>query len=211
MTENQTEGSLSKRLLNVQMKLNAPKSNRNSFGNYDYRSAEDILEAVKPLLQEEGLLLIINDELVNIGDRYYVKARAQVVSADSNEVVAISAEAYAREAEDKKGMDSAQVTGATSSYARKYALNGLFAIDDAKDADTDEHHKQVDNTPTYQPSNTVVLARAKKKINETLEAQGYNTAAAKMAFIELVLEHSTISDLNEADSVMDALENQEAA
>lgn len=125
----------------VQLELKAPKGQRNSFGNYDYRSAEDILEAVKPLLNDNGLTLIVDDSIELIGDRYYVKATATVFNGAGETV---SSNAYAREADDKKGMDSAQVTGATSSYARKYALNGLFAIDDAKDADTDEHKKQSD-------------------------------------------------------------------
>lgn len=123
-----------KNILNkIQQELKAPKSQRNTFGNYNYRSCEDILEAVKPLLGEATL--IINDEIVVIGDRYYVKATATLKN-DKEEFTAI---AYAREALDKKGMDASQITGATSSYARKYALNGLFLIDDTKDADTKDN------------------------------------------------------------------------
>lgn len=133
----------------VQLELKAPKGQRNSFGNYDYRSAEDILEAVKPVLAANGLTLVITDAIELIGERYYVKATAVVTNENGDYVDAV---AYAREAEDKKGMDSAQVTGATSSYARKYALNGLFAIDDSKDADTDEH-KQVSDSRTSTTSN----------------------------------------------------------
>lgn len=119
------------KLLNkIQQELKVPKNQRNNFGNYNYRSCEDILEAVKPLL--EDAVLTINDEIVNIGDRYYVKATAIL----QTNIKSISATAYAREPIIKKGMDEAQITGATSSYARKYALNGLFAIDDTKDADT---------------------------------------------------------------------------
>ena len=118
----------------IQAKLNAPKNQTNKFGGYDYRSCEDVLQAVKPLLAENHAVLRLNDELVLIGDRYYVKATATIdVNGES-----VSATAYAREADAKKGMDASQVTGATSSYARKYALNGLFCIDDNKDADTDE-------------------------------------------------------------------------
>ncbi|MHA0506731.1 ERF family protein [Enterobacter sp. HNGD-822] len=124
------------RLADIQAHLNAPKNQYNSFGKYKYRSCEDILEGVKPLLK--GLFLSISDEIVLIGDRYYVKATATITDGENIH----SASAMAREEENKKGMDAAQVTGATSSYARKYCLNGLFGIDDAKDADTDEHKNQ---------------------------------------------------------------------
>jgi len=124
---------LNKKLAAIQKELKAPKSQFNSFGNYNYRSCEDILEAVKPLLGD--ISLTISDEVVNIGDRYYVKAHATIDDGDHF----ISAIAYAREPESKKGMDESQITGATSSYARKYALNGLFAIDDTKDADTQDN------------------------------------------------------------------------
>ena len=124
-------------LMAVQSKLKAPKGQKNTFGNYSYRSAEDILEAVKPLLKVNGLYLNISDEVVLIGDRYYVKATVTAVDIATGE--AASSTAFAREAAEKKGMDASQVTGATSSYARKYALNALFGIDDTKDADTDEY------------------------------------------------------------------------
>ena len=124
-------------LMAVQSELKAPKGQKNTFGNYSYRSAEDILEAVKPLLKENGLYLNIADTVELIGDRYYIKATVKVVDIATGE--SESSTAYAREQADKKGMDVAQVTGATSSYARKYALNALFGIDDTKDADTDEY------------------------------------------------------------------------
>jgi len=127
------------RLAEIQRTLNAPKGQYNSFGKYHYRSCEDILEGVKPLLN--GLFLSISDEIVLIGDRYYVKATASITDGETTH----SASAMAREAVDKKGMDDAQITGATSSYARKYCLNGLFGIDDSKDADTDEHKNQQNN------------------------------------------------------------------
>lgn len=120
-----------KELINIQSELKAPKSQYNSFGKYQYRNAEDILEAVKPLLKKNNCHLTITDEIILIGDRYYVKATAEITNG--TEVVVTSA--LAREEESKKGMDSAQLTGATSSYARKYALNGLFCIDDTKDSD----------------------------------------------------------------------------
>ena len=120
-----------KELINIQSELKAPKSQYNSFGKYQYRNAEDILEAVKPLLKKNNCHLTITEEIILIGDRYYVKATAEITNG--TEVVVTSA--LAREEESKKGMDSAQLTGATSSYARKYALNGLFCIDDTKDSD----------------------------------------------------------------------------
>ncbi|EBU1221157.1 recombinase [Salmonella enterica subsp. salamae] len=132
------------RLAEIQEHLNAPKNQYNSFGKYKYRSCEDILEGVKPLLK--GLFLSISDEIVLIGDRYYVKATATITDGENSH----SASAIAREEENKKGMDAAQVTGATSSYARKYCLNGLFGIDDAKDADTDEHKHQQNAAPAKQ-------------------------------------------------------------
>lgn len=122
---------LNEKLLKVQELLKAPKNQRNDFGKYNYRSCEDIFESVKPLLKEQGLTLRLNDDLVLIGDRYYIKATA--ILSDGNET--IENVAYAREEENKKGMDGSQITGASSSYARKYALNGLFLIDDVKDSD----------------------------------------------------------------------------
>ena len=126
------------KLLEIQYKLKAPKGQYNSFGKYKYRSCEDILEAVKPILKEVGCTLTLSDELILIGDRYYIKATAHLKGADTDEKVT----ALAREDEDKKGMDGSQITGTASSYARKYALNGLFCIDDTKDADTDEYANQ---------------------------------------------------------------------
>lgn len=118
----------------VQVLLKAPKSQYNAFGKYNYRNCEDIIESVKPLLNNGGLLLTLTDEIVNIGDRFYVKATATVTDVVDKESISVTA--YAREELEKKGMDGSQVTGASSSYARKYALNGIFAIDDTKDSDT---------------------------------------------------------------------------
>lgn len=131
----------------VQSELKAPKGQYNSFGKYNYRSCEDILEGVKPLLNKYGLYLTINDVVELIGDRYYIKATATLFDGDN----CISTSAYARESLDKKGMDASQVTGATSSYARKYALNGLLCIDDTKDADTMDNSKK----PVQQTQETV--------------------------------------------------------
>lgn len=130
-----------KRLIEIQNELKAPKNQYNDFGKYNYRSCEDILEGVKPLLQKHNLLLIVNDEIEAINTRFYVRAVATIYDAETGQKL-IATSSLAREEENKKGMDASQVTGATSSYARKYALNGLFAIDDAKDADfTNKHGK----------------------------------------------------------------------
>lgn len=134
--------SISEKILNIQNELKAPKSQWNSFGKYNYRNAEDILEAAKPLLKKEGVILTLTDEIVLIGNKYYVKSTATVKYADESIVVS----AYAREEENKKGMDGSQVTGASSSYARKYALNGLFLIDDTKDSDFTNDNQVKNNT-----------------------------------------------------------------
>lgn len=125
------------KLQHVQSGLKAPKNQYNKFGNYYYRNCEDIQEAAKPLLQEVKAALVVGDELVMIGDRYYIRATARFVDCESAETVENTA--YAREEQEKKGMDVSQVTGSTSSYARKYALNGLFCIDDVKDADNQDN------------------------------------------------------------------------
>lgn len=149
---------INSQLAKIQKELKAPKGQLNKFGNYNYRSCEDIVEAVKPLLN--GLTLTISDEVVNIGTRYYVKATAMLSDGESN----ISVSAFAREAEEKKGMDSAQVTGACSSYARKYALNGLFAIDDTKDADTQDNSvKAVAKTAFTKPLSQAKVYQAQNK------------------------------------------------
>lgn len=120
----------------IQSKLNAPKSRYNSFGKYSYRSAEDILDAVKPLLYKGKLVLTVSDDIIAVGDKIYIKATARLTDG----VNVIENTAFAREEFEKKGMDAAQMTGSASSYARKYALNGLFCIDDSKDPDTNEYH-----------------------------------------------------------------------
>lgn len=128
--------NIMEKLLNIQNELKAPKGQYNSFGKYKYRSCEDILESVKPLLQKYKVVLTIKDDLEFIGERYYIKATAILGDIEGEGIA--SNTAYAREEETKKGMDGSQITGTASSYARKYALNGLFLIDDTKDADTDE-------------------------------------------------------------------------
>jgi hypothetical protein len=125
-------------LVKIQAELKAPKNQTNNFGKYKYRSAEDIIEAVKPILNKYGTALVVSDEVVQVGDRIYIKATATLLDATDN---VVSVNGWAREEEVKKGMDAAQITGSASSYARKYALNGLFAIDDTKDSDATNEHK----------------------------------------------------------------------
>ena len=133
-----------KRVGMAQAELKAPKNQYNSFGKYNYRSCEDILEAAKPINKKNGLVLLLTDKPVCIGQRYYIEATARLYDIESEQF--IEATASAREADTKKGMDDSQVTGTASSYARKYALNGLYNIDDTKDADTDAYKKQTTNT-----------------------------------------------------------------
>lgn len=156
------------RVLSVQAELKAPKDKRNTFGGFNYRSCEAILEAVKPLLKKYNLILTLTDELIQSGDRYYIQATATLLDAAGSG--AINSKALAREADVKKGMDSSQVTGATSSYARKYALNGLFCIDDNKDADTDEFNKQTTRSSKKEVPDTISFGTAPEVEPETKDA-----------------------------------------
>lgn len=157
--------TITDKLLKIQCELKAPKNQFNSFGKYKYRSLEDITEAVKPLLLVSKCALLINDEIVEVGGRVYVKATATLISGDEK----IAATAFAREPENKKGMDEAQITGSASSYARKYCLNGLFAIDDTKDADgynNRDDNKSSQRSPSlYNPEHSDNIgSRASPKI-----------------------------------------------
>jgi len=140
-----TKDNTVKIMQSIQSELKAPKGQTNKFGGYSYRSAEDILEAVKPLLNKYNCFLTVSDEIVEVGGRVYVKATATVHESHSDSIAVTTA--FAREAEVKKGMDDAQITGSASSYARKYALNGLFAIDDTKDADATNTHGKSKSLP----------------------------------------------------------------
>lgn len=162
-------------LRNIQSELNAPKNLYNKFGNYSYRSCESILEALKPLLKKYGAELVITDKIELIGDRFYVKAEAIFTCGDDTVVV----NAYAREPENKKGQDESQITGAASSYARKYALNGLFLIDDNKDADTDENHierearnnyKQAQDNPKVTSKEIELMTDFAKEVDVPIES-----------------------------------------
>lgn len=158
--------SIYEKLSAIQAKLKAPKNQFNSFGNYNYRSCEDILEGVKPLLLEFNLTQTISDEIVLIGNRYYVKATVTIT--DLEDLREISVSAYAREEESKKGMDGSQVTGSCSSYARKYALNGLYAIDDSKDSDATNTHGK--DEPAKRKSNHQNNSKQSQNSSKTGEA-----------------------------------------
>ena len=171
------------KLVEVQSKLKAHKSQFKKFGNYAYRNCEDILEALKPLLNEVRAIINISDDVVLVGERYYIKATVKFICAESGEV--IEASAMAREEENKKGMDSSQLTGSTSSYARKYALNGLFAIDDTKDSDTTNTHNKEQNKVSNneiiseaQVKRLFVLAKGKDtdKVKGVVDKYGFKTS-----------------------------------
>lgn len=190
------------KLITIQQKLNAPKDKVNKFGGYNYRSCESILEAVKPLLKEAGFALIINDEIIMLGNRFYVKAEAKLFTTNG-ELVAISS-AYAREEDEKKGMDAAQVTGSTSSYARKYALNGLFAIDDNKDADSNElHEQQVNAQKAEEARKKQSKPAAQQPSNKPADAPKQAVTEQHMQLTEEQdeLYRELCSDIDSADTV----------
>lgn len=159
------------KLAEIQQELKAPKNKKNTYGGYMYRSAEDILEALKPVLRRHEATATIQDEMVQIGGRIYVKATATLWSTTDAESVSVSA--YAREAETKKGMDDSQITGTASSYARKYALNGLLLIDDTKDADTDEYKEETSEmiTPDQVKVILALADQAKVDLAKVLEGK----------------------------------------
>lgn len=157
--------TLQQKLIEIQAELKAPKSQYNKFGGYNYRNCEDILEAVKPLCAKHEIVPLLSDEIVMIGDRFYIKATAKVTDGKDE----IATTAYARESKDKKGMDESQITGSASSYARKYALNGLFCIDDTKDADfmDNSQNSKSQQQPKQQPAKETHV----KGYNEFLKIQ----------------------------------------
>lgn len=164
------------KLAAVQSALKAPKGQYNSFGKYNYRSCEDIVEAAKPLLKQYGLLLTLSDDVEMVCSRFYIKATARVMDVADGTYVSVTA--YAREEETKKGMDGSQVTGASSSYARKYALNGLFAIDDTKDADATNDHGKGDSKPEPKAEKPVDY---RKMLIAKLKEMGINSDAYAQA------------------------------
>ena len=165
------------KLVNVQTKLKAPKSQYNKFGKYSFRNCEDILEALKPLIEEEKAIVSLSDSVVLIGERYYIEASAKFIDAETGEIVEVKG--LAREEDSKKGMDSSQLTGSTSSYARKYALNGLFAIDDTKDSDTTNTHGKSDSKPK-QTNNNINI---KPNMNPVSEANIISEGQMKRMYV----------------------------
>lgn len=179
--------SILSKLQAIQAELKAPKSQFNKFGGYNYRNCEDILEALKPLCAKHGAAVTLSDEVVMVGDRYYIKATARLEDTDDSS--SVEATAYAREGDDKKGMDVSQLSGSTSSYARKYALNGLFAIDDTKDADYDGEQKKPDKpkpvkdaSPLPEPTAPVpTCARCGGVITDSIKKNGAPWPASQIA------------------------------
>lgn len=187
--------SLVQKLGAIQLKLKAPKNQRNKFGGYNYRSAEDILEAVKPLAIANGALVNITDDIVEVGNRIYVKATVRLVDLDTGDSLETSA--LAREEEVKKGMDGSQITGAASSYARKYALNGMFAIDDTRDSDATNDHGRGEQ-PKAMSAGQIVAQAASPAVSKAKEAwhlyvkkpdnEGVDGATLKHNFNKLCVE-----------------------
>ena len=173
--------ALYEKLLTVQQELKAPKNQYNSFGKYSYRNCEDILEAVKPLLVKSKLVLLLSDTIINQNNRYYIEAKAQLIDPETGEKEVVTA--LAREEEVKKGMDASQITGSASSYARKYALNGLFCIDDTKDSD---YPKPQDNADKNKGSN--VNNNAAKRVTETQVADMLALADEKNVPVSILID-----------------------
>ena len=180
-----------KSLMYIQQGLKCNKGQYNSFGKYKYRSCEDILESVKPLLNANNCILTLSDELVFMGERYYIKATATIKNVETGEEV--SNTAYAREEETKKGMDGSQITGTSSSYARKYALNGLFCIDDTKDADTDEFANQVD---AFDPDKKIDNLKV-QALKMSIEKAGFNDETVNSVLA--VFKYKKVEDIKIKD------------
>ena len=159
------------KLMNVQVELKAPKNQYNSFGKYSYRSCEDILEALKPICAKNKATVIISDEIINVEGRHYVKATVSFIDIEKGDKV--ESFGLAREEETKKGMDGSQITGSSSSYARKYALNGMFAIDDTKDSDSTNTHNKEDKADTNASNNTYRCNKCAKVIPQNVAKFSY--------------------------------------
>lgn len=189
-----------KELLQIQSELKAPKGQFNAYGKYKYRSCEDILEAVKPILKKNNCTLLLSDSLIYVGERYYIKATATLVNAEGKSV---STEAYAREEETKKGMDASQITGASSSYARKYALNGLLCIDDNKDSDTTNTG---DNAPA-------APAKASKEDNAEVEKAiaEINAAKSKEELVKAIAKYKVNKSIINNLAFINAVNNNKYA
>ena len=187
-----TEKNINSLLVEVQSELKAPKGQYNSFGKYNYRSTEDILEGLKPILKEKNLVLVVFDDVVQVSDRVYIKSTAKL----SYDQETIEVTAFARESLTKKGMDDSQITGTASSYARKYALNGLFLIDDSKDADSDEFSKQnksQKNSEQKPKQPKITLEEVKMSLNDLVKKTGGDYTAISA----YLLKHVKADNFNE--------------
>lgn len=185
-----------KKLLEIQKKLQSPKGQYNAFGKYKYRSCEDVLQTLKPFLAEQGLTLMLSDQLENIGERFYISAEAVLVDNETGET--IKTKAYAREEETKKGMDGSQITGASSSYARKYALNGMFLIDDNKDSDdTNTGNEKADENKKNEPKKELTENELRKAYIDTINKyQKYFKAEIKKLLEDGAFEISDVPTEN---------------
>ena len=202
-----------KKLMQVQTKLKAPKNQMNKFGGYKYRSCEDILEALKPLLHEVKASIIINDEVLVINERFYIKAIVRFIDVDTGDFV--ESTALAREEENKKGMDASQLTGATSSYARKYALNGLFAIDDTKDSDfTNTHNSENKSTKTSNNATNATVSTSKllsdaqlKRLYAIASKAGYSSEKVKEIILKKYSKEPKNMSKQEYDTIVAGFES----
>jgi hypothetical protein len=201
--------SIYKKLINIQTELKAPKNQYNGFGKYNYRNCEDILEALKPLLNNNKATIMISDKIVNMGDRFYVEATVKFIDAETGESVETTA--LAREEQTKKGMDGSQITGSASSYARKYALNGMFCIDDTKDADT-RNNKDDKKETKKEDLNNYDLEKA-KNIKRVFAIAEQNKVSKENidSFILKVFGKDSITKLNadEFKSLINRLQNKQ--
>lgn len=195
------------KLAQVQQKLAVPKKNTNSFANYNYRNVEDIEKAVKPLLKDVKATIILQDKMVEVGGRVYVEATARFVDLEYKQTNgiyptdnAVTATAYAREAENKKGMDDSQLTGATSSYARKYALGGLLLIDNEKDSDSTNTHGK-ESKPESPRTQNMDLNKKKKEVLDALIKAKLDPAK----FVKEILDKDTIDSIEEGNTVLEAI------
>lgn len=199
-------------LVEIQVELKAPKSQRNNFGNYNYRSAEDILKALKPLLKKHGAKIVLSYKPILIGDWHYIEATARFTCGDEVEITT----GYAREAPNKKGMDESQITGSASSYAGKYALNGLLLIDDTKDADTDEYYRQTNqNVSNHQFKQYIPPEKAKQYENDVqaiIKATNINDGSIMGALLKktnaTMIEKITIDKQEDADDIIAAMKEK---
>ena len=203
---------LIEKLMHIQAELKAPKDKYNSFGKYKFRSCESILEAVKPLLAKYKCVLLLDDHLEEVAGRVYIKANATLIDAEKDsksDMVTIGTSAYAREPENKTGMDQAQLTGACSSYARKYALNGLFAIDDSKDADTNEYHEESKGKKKAATGKDVSFGTASgAEQKQTGEHQPFDVGeSAELQGLRALMERDSITE----DQVLDAFKGKFSA